>query len=218
LTINFLNDSPALWWTITVQSSVMCCGYRRSKQVGDLLLSRLLKLSSTRIPLKHCCVNAPHSVDRLLVKCLISSVLSDVLCQTTSVGWHAWLTCYAPHWTWLYTAVCNQQYFTCPHSLWNISSSLPLSHVRLFMHIYYQPAAHCTAIIQVKLHWSALPVKNWRILLVQSFTVCMPLHISTSCCFRNCSSTFGWSVGTGFVGHQCQRTKGELNAVLAWWK
>jgi len=38
------------------------------------------------------------------------------------------------------------------------------------------------AIIQVNLHQPAPPVKNWRILLVQSFTAsaCMPLLMATS--------------------------------------
>ena len=37
-----------------------------------------------------------------------------------------------------------------------------------------------TAIIQVNLHQPALPVENWRMLLVQSFTVHMPLLTATS--------------------------------------
>ena len=37
-----------------------------------------------------------------------------------------------------------------------------------------------TAIIQVNLRYPAPPVKNWRILLVQSFTVHMPLLMATS--------------------------------------
>ena len=40
---------------------------------------------------------------------------------------------------------------------------------------------HCfTATIHIKLHWPAPPVKNWRILLVQSFTARMPLLMATS--------------------------------------
>jgi len=36
------------------------------------------------------------------------------------------------------------------------------------------------AIIQVNLRWPAPPVKNWRILLVQSFTAHMSLLMATS--------------------------------------
>jgi len=45
----------------------------------------------------------------------------------------------------------------------------------------YQNHKHCfTAILQVNLHQPAPPVKNWRILLVQSFTVHMPLLMAIS--------------------------------------
>jgi len=36
------------------------------------------------------------------------------------------------------------------------------------------------AIIQDNLHWPASPVKNWRILLEQSFTARMALLMATS--------------------------------------
>ena len=39
---------------------------------------------------------------------------------------------------------------------------------------------HFTAIIQDNLRWRTPPVKNWRILLEQSFTVCMPLPTASS--------------------------------------
>jgi len=44
-----------------------------------------------------------------------------------------------------------------------------------------QPTIYCfTAIIQVNQRSPAPPVKNWRVLLVQSFTVCMPLLMAAS--------------------------------------
>jgi len=45
---------------------------------------------------------------------------------------------------------------------------------------YYNNNKHFTAIIQVNLRSPALPVKNWRILLVQSFTAHVPLLTATS--------------------------------------
>jgi len=45
-----------------------------------------------------------------------------------------------------------------------------------------QPTTRFMAIIQVNLHQLAAPaVKNWRILLVQSFTAHMPLLMATGC-------------------------------------
>ena len=59
------------------------------------------------------------------------------------------------------------------------------------------------AIIQANLHWLALPVKKWRILLVQSFTARMPLLMANSTfglcrrrwsspqqCYLHCLRTF----------------------------
>jgi len=43
-----------------------------------------------------------------------------------------------------------------------------------FDNIYNNHHHRFTAIIQVNLHQPAPPVKNWSILLVQSFTACMP--------------------------------------------
>jgi len=46
-----------------------------------------------------------------------------------------------------------------------------------------EPITRFTAIIQVNLHQPAPPVKNWGILLVQSFTACsacIPLLTATS--------------------------------------
>ena len=83
-----------------------------------------------------------------------------------------------------------KSYKSLPHSwtLWwsiqPLSVSISETSWKLLYSIYfnftYQPTTRFTAIIQVNLNLLAPPVKNWRILLVQSFTARMPLLMATS--------------------------------------
>ena len=54
-------------------------------------------------------------------------------------------------------------------------------HYKLTVQCYYNSDSdHFTGIVQDNLCWLSSPVKNWRILLEQNFTACLPLLTATS--------------------------------------